>query len=352
MNAMDIFDISEQLEQKKLMPLLTPDSSSNASPFLDLFFEKEISYGSNPPNFSIFSRSTEESDNLLSSSSSLASISPLTLAPQTSVTRKRKSIQESHQKEPTPQNFSSRVLKSSNKTVSCRSFSAQFFDQGFICPDDQYTPSGVGYTPSDGEYTSFDDEYTSSDDEYTSSDDEYTSSDGEYTSSDDEYTSSDQETSAPKQQLSKLSQKFSSEQPRKKRKVDTKNLPANVYFTIACTYCPDSPELSSFNRNDSTHNFKKHMKGQHPEISPDNTEKYINDNLQKPGQLLQFLLRCPECKQKICTSREPQVKQSLFKHMFKTKKHLNEKGNHTKKSLEKYINDNLKVRSIPNPKRN
>ena len=205
MNAMDIFDISEQLEQKKLMPLLTPDSSSNASPFLDLFFEKEISYGSNPPNFSIFSRSTEESDNLLSSSSSLASISPLTLAPQTSVTRKRKSIQESHQKEPTPQNFSSRVLKSSNKTVSCRSFSAQFFDQGFICPDNQYPPSDTEYTPSNDEYTSF-----------------------------------DQETSAPKQQLSKLLQKSSSEQPRKKRKIDKKNTPADAYFTITCSYCPDS----------------------------------------------------------------------------------------------------------------
>ena len=105
------------------------------------------------------------------------------------------------------------------------------------------------------------------------------------------------------------------------------------------------------NRNDSTHNFKKHMKKQHSEISPDNIEKYIKDNLQEPEKLLQFSLCCPECKQKKVSYTKAQVKQNLFKHIFKTKKHQNEKENHTEKSLLKYINDNLKVRLVPNPKK-
>ncbi len=192
MNTMNFNTDTDTFEEKLITPLNL--DASTQTPFFDRLSELQSQPDS--PNPFIPPSSTEESDNLPSSSSSPASISPGALALQTSVTRKRKSIQESHQTKPTPQNFLTRALK----TVSSRRSASQ--------------------------------------------------------------------------------EGLPSEQQRKNRRVDTKNISANTYLIISCPYCSAPPLiLSAYCIDDLIINFKMHMRDKHFK-TVDNIEKYIKDNLQ------------------------------------------------------------------------
>ncbi len=171
-------------------------------------------------------------------------------------------------------------------------------------------------------------------------------------SSDDEYASSDQKIVTPKQQSSNLSSRLSawqkrtsSVQPRKKRRINTKNLPANAYFTITCPHC--SQEIKSYTKSYLIDNFiRQHMK-QHPEQKFD--KKLMQNNLQKPEQYLQFSINCPEssCKEIIRRHRKALLKEGIISHLSR-KPHPN-REKYSKESIKDHVNKNYTSKLVPNP---
>ncbi len=379
-------DLDNTSKGKLTTPLDLDASPSLQTPFFDKLYEPESQPGS--PNPFIPPSSTEESDNLPSSSSSPASISPQTFAPQT--IKKRKVVQEPHQTEPTPQNLSTTVSKSSNKMdfdpfeeklklpllgfdkSPWTSYFQDFSDSNEVnlsnprlSPVQSNSPNSLQSQPGSSNSPTLFNPIEASDNLSSSSSSHASISPHTLAPhtrssrlSDAEYLpSSCQETSMSKQQLPKLLQKFSasqkdfpSKQQRKNRRIDTKNLPANAHFAIICAYCPADhrQKLISYNRNGIIDNFRRHMGRKHCEISADNIEKYMKYNLQEPEQLLRFLINCPEpsCKQITCKDRKTMIIQSLIRHLIR--KHPNRKR-YSEESIKNHVNKNYTTKIDPNP---
>ncbi len=153
-------------------------------------------------------------------------------------------------------------------------------------------------------------------------------------------TPSDQKTLIPKKP------------PRKKRRVNTKDVPDDAYFTITCTNCYEQPLFYARIKSTLIDNFKKqHLKKTHKEMNHDKIDIYIQDNLKEAKQIEIFSVGCPipKCQYTVLTDSRANLKNILFRHVCKTEKHQNEKKNHTKESLAKYIKEKRKSKSVSNP---
>jgi len=206
--------------------------------------------------------------------------------------------------------------------------------------------------PSDDEYStvadrkySFSSESSISSDEYSTDFDQgYFSS----TSSEQSFTFSD-ETESPMLSDVEDSTTFNQEtliskqQPRKKRKYNKQGIPYNAYYTIICIRCSHQPQLKARCEHTLITNFKTHLENIHSDVTKEQTStSTIKKQLQKPELLEKFSAHCPEpeCNYIAQTHERGGLNNSLYKHLLKTKKHLNQRTNHSKKSLSTYINQN------------
>jgi len=161
--------------------------------------------------------------------------------------------------------------------------------------------------------------------------------------SDDEYsTIFDQEFDDQETLISKQS-------PRKKRKVNKKNVdvPDSSYFTIICDNCFPKKQFKTSLEYNLIRNFKKHLKNKHPNITEQQTETYITKHLNKPDLPTKFLVRCPECE---CILRNIEIsglKKNLFYHVLKNKKHIDKRLSYSKASLAAHVENNCKQTPVP-----
>jgi len=142
-----------------------------------------------------------------------------------------------------------------------------------------------------------------------------------------------------------LEQLFPKQSPRKKRRVDTKNLPANAYFTIICPCC--SKKFKSYNKAYLINYFKKHLN----DIAENEIKSYTNEHFQEAKRIVKFSVNCPVpgCEYTVRVTAKHNLQGALLHHIFKIKKHLYEKKKHSKESIKNHVNENFESKLIPNP---
>jgi len=91
------------------------------------------------------------------------------------------------------------------------------------------------------------------------------------------------------------------------------------------------------------------LKRKHQNITEDQAQIHINEHLRQPELLIKFSIDCPEhrCQSTLRSCRESDLKQILFNHIFKSKKHKHEKINYSKESLATYAKGNCKRLLVP-----
>jgi len=141
---------------------------------------------------------------------------------------------------------------------------------------------------------------------------------------------------------------ISEQPPRKKLKINKKNIPDDACFTIVCCFCYDKHELRSPRNQVIINNFKRHIKDEYPDKDEEETEIYIKEHLQKPRQPLQFSIRCPVtgCEYIAHVSRQSNLKRNLSNHIFKAKKHQKIRSDYPEKLLIEHISKNQKQEAV------
>jgi len=135
--------------------------------------------------------------------------------------------------------------------------------------------------------------------------------------------------------------------PRKKRKVNKKDIPDNACFTITCNRCFPEEQLYTPCKSHLICNFKKHLKNKHPNITEEQTKIYITKHLQKPERLVIFSVHCPESECKHITHagrNKGGLKINLFIHISAI--HPENKDNYSRESVAKHIKDNCKMKFV------
>ncbi len=140
--------------------------------------------------------------------------------------------------------------------------------------------------------------------------------------------------------------------PRKKRRVSEDNAPDDAHFTIICIYCSPKQKFRSINKDYLITTFQEHSRTQHKNIPEYKIKTYRKNNLQKARQIFKFSVNCPvpTCNHTADTKNKPNLKENLWYHVLKSQAHQNEKNNHSKESLAKYVNQNYTSELVPNPK--
>jgi len=88
------------------------------------------------------------------------------------------------------------------------------------------------------------------------------------------------------------------------------------------------------------------LKIKHPDITEEQTKNYIKQNLQEPEQLVKFSVHCPEleCKQILHAHQMSNLKINLSNHI--STQHQENKNNHSKESVETYVEGNCNQRLV------
>ena len=148
-----------------------------------------------------------------------------------------------------------------------------------------------------------------------------------------------------------LEQLFPEQSPRKKRKINTKDIPNDARFTIICIYCYSKPKFRSINKDYLTSNFQQHSRKTHKNIAEDEINNYINEHLKEPKRLLKFSVNCPlpTCNHTAHTKKNYNLKENLWYHVLKAKEHRHEPRTWSKESLADYIEQNYTSELVPNP---
>jgi len=142
-------------------------------------------------------------------------------------------------------------------------------------------------------------------------------------------------------------QSSSKQRPRKKRKINQKDIPDNAYFIINCIHCSPRLQFKTHLKHNLINSFKKHVEKKHQNITVKQTEIYIKEHLQKPEQFVKFSVHCPKCECILHSIEISNLKKNLFSHILENNKHQSQRKNYSKESLTTYLENNYQQTIVP-----
>ncbi len=108
--------------------------------------------------------------------------------------------------------------------------------------------------------------------------------------------------------------------------------------------CPDQRQFQSLRKPNLINNFKRHLEKEHPNVTDEQTNVYIEKNLQKPELLVKFSIDCPksECKHITHSVQKSHLRRNLCIHISSQ----HSENNYPKEFLTIYLKNNYAFVSV------
>ena len=183
-----------------------------------------------------------------------------------------------------------------------------------------------------------------------------------YFSSSESYDTDDEYSTFFYRQFDDQGTLISEQPPRKKKRISTRAVPNDAYYTITCIHCSPEQEFFFINKYYLIRNFKNHFEDEHPDINKEQTKNYINEHFQEAKQIEKFSVKCPlfrcthtghntkiRCTHTGHSTKKYNLTKNLLHHVFETKQHRHKATIWSPKLLKEYIEENRKSDFFPNP---